>query len=109
MLRIGLFLSLITLLLSAHAQTKLPLRVSVFNESTSIPFSKGITAPIHPGVEMGTEFNLKESAHFILYPCVIVGYLYHRYLYQAFFIKGALGFDFKFDFGLNIKTSLGAG
>lgn len=109
MIRIGSLLLLITLGVSAHAQTSLPVRLSIFNENTSMPFSKGLTTPIHPGIEVGTEFQWKETQRFRLYPTATIGYLFHKHLYQAIFINGALGLDVKFGFGLNIKALLGVG
>jgi hypothetical protein len=94
---------------SAVAQTDLPLTVSVFNESTSIPFTTFLNSPIHPGVQIGTEFDWHETARLRLYPTINVGYMFHRNLYQGIYVNATLGFDYKFDFGLNIKSSIGLG
>jgi hypothetical protein len=107
--RIFLLASFITLVYTARAQDALPVRLSIFNESTSMPFSKGITTPIHPGVELGTEFLWKESKRLRLYPTLTAGYLFHRHLYQAVFLNGGLGLDLKFGFGLSVKGILSVG
>ncbi len=105
-----LFLTMSLLgIISIYSQTSLPVKISVFNESTSIPFTRVFTTPVHPGIQAGTELTWKENKHFRLYPSVSVGYLFHNYLYQAVFIAFELCYDYKFDFGLNIKSALGIG
>ncbi|UZR98303.1 hypothetical protein [Chondrinema litorale] len=91
------------------AQTKLPIKFSLFNESTSIPFTGLINTPIHPGIQVGTEFEWKETNKIRLYPSVNVGYMFHNKLFQGIYANLELGFDYKFDFGLNIKSSFGVG
>lgn len=92
-----------------RAQHSMPVRISVFSESTSMPFSRAIATPLHPGIELGTDFRWKETNRFRLYPVVTVGYHFHKHLYQAIHISGSLGIDLKLDFGLNIKSMLGIG
>ncbi|MCB0630104.1 MAG: hypothetical protein R2824_15455 [Saprospiraceae bacterium] len=84
-------------------------RISIFNESTSIPFTHFLNSPIHPGIQVGREFAWKEGPHTRLYPGVSIGYLFHRDLYQAVYVAFELGFDVKTDFGLNLKSALGLG
>jgi hypothetical protein len=84
-------------------------RISVFNESTAIPFTNFLNSPIHPGIQAGREFAWKESDHLRLYPTLSVGYLFHRDLYQAVYVNLELGFDVKLDVGLNLKSALGLG
>ena len=50
---------------SLHAQQKnIPIQISLYNESTAIPFTRLVTTPIHPGIQIGTEFTYKEREHF---------------------------------------------
>jgi len=96
-------------LLSHFIRAQLPITISVFNEATTIPFTTFLKTPIHPGVQVGTEFDWKRGNHFRLYPSVNVGYMFHRKLFQGIYANVELGFDFKTSFGLNLKSKLGAG
>jgi hypothetical protein len=80
----------------ANAQT--PLRISVFNEATAMPFTRFVSVPVHPGLQIGTEFNYKNKKHHHLYQTLKAGY-----------INTEFGYDYKFGFGLNLKTALGVG
>ena len=86
-----------------------PVTLSFFNESTTIPYSSFLNDPIHPGVQVGTEFDWKESKHFRLYPSVSIGYMFHKKLFQGLYANVELGFDYKTNFGLNLKTKIGLG
>lgn len=84
-------------------------RISLFNESTSIPFTHVLNHPIHPGIEVGREFAWKEGSQTRLYPSISIGYLFHRDLYQAVYVNLELGFDVKTVFGFHLKSALGLG
>ncbi|PHN04572.1 hypothetical protein CRP01_21445 [Flavilitoribacter nigricans DSM 23189 = NBRC 102662] len=94
---------------TAAAQEGNTLRISVFNESTSIPFTHVLNTPVHPGIQVGTDLNWKNGDHYRLYPSISVGYLFHRDLYQAVYLNLELGYDLQFDFGLNLKSAVGLG
>ena len=96
-------------LLSPLVRAQQPVTISVFSEATTIPFTTFLNTPIHPGVQVGTEFEWKEGHHFRLYPAVNAGYMFHRKLFQGFYANVELGFDFKTSFGLNLKSKLGLG
>lgn len=101
----------ITLLtLNAKAQSHpVPVTVLVFNEATAIPFTRVLTTPVHPGIQVGSNFSYKERIHTHLFQTVNIGYFFHSKLNQGFFINTELAYDYKFNFGLNIKTSIGIG
>lgn len=86
-----------------------PVTISVFNEATAIPFTKFATTPVHPGVQIGSGFTHKERKHGHLFQSFNIGYIFHSKLFHGFFINTELGYDYKFNFGLNIKTSVGIG
>ncbi len=86
-----------------------PVTVSFFNESTTVPYTTFLNDPIHPGVQVGTEFEWKENRHFRLYPSVSIGYMFHKKLFQGLYANVELGFDYKTSFGLNLKTKIGVG
>jgi hypothetical protein len=96
--------------LSAKAQKKpVPVTIAVFNEATAVPFTKLITTPVHPGVQAGTGFFYNQRKHSQLFQSFNLGYIFHSKLYHGFFVNTELGYDYKFNFGLNIKTSVGIG
>jgi hypothetical protein len=86
-----------------------PLRVTVGNESTAIPFTRFFTVPVHPSVQAGTDFTYRDRAHSRIYQTINLGYAFHRYLYQGLWLNTEAGYDYMFSFGLNLKALLGAG
>lgn len=90
-------------------QGSLPLKIAAINEATAIPFNRIITTPIHPGLQIGTEFGWRQSKHLRLYPAINIGYIFHKRLFQGIYANAELGFDLTFDFGLNLKSSIGLG
>lgn len=86
-----------------------PLRLAVGNESTAIPFTRFFTTPVHPAVQVGTDFTYRDRTHSIFYQTVNLGYVYHNYLYQGLWLSTEAGYDYKFGFGMNLKALLGAG
>jgi hypothetical protein len=86
-----------------------PLRLTVGNESTAIPFTRFFTVPVHPSVQAGTDFTYRNLTHSTLYQTVNLGYIFHNYLYQGLWLNTEAGYDYKFGFGLNLKALLGVG
>ncbi len=86
-----------------------PLGISVFNESISIPGTKFIATPIHPGIQVGTEFKWNRSFENHLYQTANLGYFFHNHLFQAILASSELGYDYRFKFGLSLKTRFGVG
>lgn len=105
----GLFFILFLINLLPHTKAQQPLTISLFNESTSIPYTAFFNTPIHPGIQAGTEFKWKTGKHVALYPTVNVGYMFHRNLFQGLYVNIELAFDVKTNFGLNVKSRLGLG
>lgn len=87
----------------------IPLNISLFNESTAIPFTRFITTPIHPGIQVGTEFNYKKNEHGRLFQSANTSYFYHRYLAQAVGLSTELGYELRTGFGLSFTSLLGLG
>lgn len=83
--------------------------VSVFSESTSVPFTKIIDKPLHPGIQMGTDFSWQEGKNVRLYPSINIGYMIHKPLFQGLYINLELGLDIKTQIGFNAKAKLGLG
>ena len=92
------------------SQSKLmPINVSLFNESTAIPFTRFITTPVHPGIQVGTEFDYTSKAHTRLFQTANVSYFYHNYLAQGIGIHTELGYECRASMGLALTGLLGLG
>lgn len=87
----------------------IPINISIFNESTAIPFTKLITTPIHPGIQLGTEFNYKVKEHYRFFQTANISYFYHNYLAQGIGLNTELGYEYRLKFGLSISGLLGVG
>jgi hypothetical protein len=87
----------------------IPINVSIFNESTAIPFTRFITTPIHPGLQLGTEFNYKVKKHSRLFQTANISYFYHNYLAQGIGLNTELGYEYRLKFGLAFEVLLGIG
>jgi len=92
---------------AGHAQQ--PVVVTLLNEATTIPFTTFTNTPVHPGIQVGTEFGWREGKHISLYPTINLGYMFHRKLFQGIYLNVELAFDVKTGFGLNFKSRLGLG
>jgi hypothetical protein len=99
----------IVLLYANCALAQRPVTLSVFNEATTLPFTTFFNLPVHPGAQVGTEFQWKESQHFKLYPTVNIGYMFHKNLFHGLYINAETGVDYKTNIGLNIKAKIGLG
>jgi len=105
-----LLFCLLTISMVLKAQNKsIPISISVFNESTAIPFTRFITTPIHPGIQLGTEFNYKVKEHSRLFQTANISYFYHNYLAQGIGINSELGYEYRLNFGLAFSGLLGIG
>jgi hypothetical protein len=91
-------------------QTKsIPINISVFNEATAVPFTRFFSTPVHPGIQVGTEFNYKVKNHGRLFQTANLSYFYHNYLNQGIGITTELGYEYRFTFGLAFEGLLGIG
>lgn len=90
-------------------QKLIPVNISIFNESTAIPYTKFITTPIHPGIQLGSEFNYRDKVHSRIFQTANLSYFYHNYLAQGIGINTELGYEYRFNFGLAISALLGVG
>ncbi len=73
-------LILIIPLVSLGQKKSIPINISLFNEATAIPFTRFVTTPIHPGLQLGTEFNYKSKVHSRFFQTVNLNYFYHNNL-----------------------------
>jgi hypothetical protein len=86
-----------------------PVNISVFNEATAVPFTRFFTTPLHPGIQVGTEFNYKTKEHGRLFQTANLSYFYHNYLSQGIGITTELGYEYRLSFGLAFEGQLGIG
>ncbi len=87
----------------------IPINISLFNESTAIPFTRFITTPIHPGLQLGTEFNYNVKEQSRLFQTANVSYFYHNYLAQCIGLNTELGYEYRLIFGLAFEGLIGVG
>lgn len=87
----------------------IPVLISVFNESTAIPFTRLFTTPLHPGLQLGTEFNYMIKEHSRLYQTANIFYFYHNYLAQGFGLHTELGYEYRLNSGLAFEGLFGLG
>lgn len=87
----------------------MPVNISIFNESTSIPFTRFLPTPIHPGIQVGTEFEGKIKNHWRFYPSINIGYMIHKKLFQGINLSADVGIDYQTNIGINLKCKMGIG
>lgn len=90
-------------------QGKIPLSISVFNESTALPFTRFFTAPIHPGIQAGTEFDYRDKNSSRLFQTANICYFFHNHLAQGIGLSTEFGYEYRLKFGLAIEGLLGVG
>jgi hypothetical protein len=87
----------------------IPINISLYNESTAIPFTRFFTTPIHPGIQSGTEFNYKIKEHSRMFQTANICYFYHNYLSQGIGLNTELGYEYRLKSGLAFAGLLGLG
>ncbi len=90
-------------------EKSIPINISFFNESTAIPFTRLITTPVHPGLQVGTEFNYRVNERTRLFQTVNIGYFYHHHLTQGIGINTELGYEYRLISGLAFQGLFGVG
>lgn len=86
-----------------------PVNISIFNESTAIPFTGLVNTPIHPGFQIGSEFEGATKNNWRFYPSVSIGFMFHKNLYQGVCVSADLGVDYQTSSGINVKSKVGVG
>lgn len=90
-------------------EKSIPINLSLYNEATAIPFTRFFTTPIHPGIQLGTEFNYKMKEHSRLFQTANICYFYHNYLAQGIGLNTELGYEYRLNSGLALAGLLGVG
>ena len=96
-------------LLATGQGKSLPVNISIFNESTAIPFTKIVTLPVHPGIQAGTDFDYRLKEHSRIFQTANFSYFYHNHLNQGLGISSELGYEYRTGFGLALSGLLGIG
>lgn len=92
------------------SQTKpIPINLTLFNESASIPFTRFLTTPLHPGIQIGTEFDYNQKTHARLFQTANLSYFYHNYLAQGIGIHTELGYEYRLSSGFAFTGLIGVG
>jgi hypothetical protein len=97
------------LILVSFMLSSQPVSISLLNESTAIPYTRFITTPVHPGIQFGTEADLKQYTQTRLFGALHIGYYYHKSFAQGIYIKPSLGFEYRHSSGFAVSGSLGLG
>ncbi len=102
-------LTLIIPLVSFGQSKSIPINISLFNEATAIPFTRFVTTPIHPGLQLGTEFNYKVKVHSRFFQTVNLNYFYHNHLNQGIGIFSEVGYEYRIKSGVAFTGLFGLG
>jgi hypothetical protein len=86
-----------------------PVNLSLFNESTALPFTRFFTTPVHPGIQAGTEFDYNNKAHSRLFQTANISYFYHNYLAQGIGFSTELGYEYRLRSGVAFTGLIGIG
>jgi hypothetical protein len=109
MRRILIILFIISPAILFGQKKSIGINVSLFNESTAIPYTRFFTTPIHPGLQLGTEFNYLSKNHSRLFQTANLCYFYHNRLAQGIGLYSELGYEYRLNFGLAFQALLGVG
>jgi len=104
-----IILNLLVSILCLGQKDSFPLNISIFNQATAIPFTRFITTPVHPGIQVGTEFNYTEKTRSRLFQTANISYFYHRHLAQGIGLYSEFGYEFRSRFGLAFSGLIGVG
>ncbi len=107
--RSSLIASLLLCAVTGAAQDGQRLSVSLYNQSTAIPYTRFFTTPVHPGFQVAAEFDLNDRPHGRAFAAAHLGYFYHRHLAQGFYVGGDLGYEARTRAGISFAGLLGLG
>jgi hypothetical protein len=109
----SIFITSIILLLHLnilYAQKNMKsIRVSFYNEATSLPSIKLIQKAFHPTITVGADFWSKTNKHLAQTAGVDLTYFHHQYNEQAIMLDGIYSIGYKFKFGLIARFIVGIG
>ena len=106
---IGIFFYFLPVLIFGQGSKHIPVNLSFFNEATAIPFTQAFSIPIHPGLQIGTEFNLKSKPSARLFQTANLSYFYHHRLNHGISVYSELGYEQRLKFGPAFSALFGLG
>lgn len=83
--------------------------ISLFSEATAIPFTSIPISPIHPGIQIGTDFTYRQTKSQRLFQTAQVSYFYHQHLSQGISLTSEIAKEFRLKKGLALQGMLGIG
>lgn len=104
-----LLLGFVPLCLCGQKRAVLPLNFSLFNEATAIPFTRFFSTPVHPGVQIGTEFDLRSKPSSRLFQTANLSYFYHERLNHGISLYSELGYEQRLKSGPAFSGLFGLG
>jgi hypothetical protein len=96
----------------ASAQNKKEIGIALVNAASAYPFSKLgnlVTEVSQPGIEASYGFNLKTKSRNDWYQQLKFGWLYHRFVQNAFSLYTNVGYRYKFSPHWSAHAAIGAG
>lgn len=84
----------------------LPLRISLFNETATLPSVSRLTARLNPGLSVGTELYYRQSKKHQWLQTLNLGGFYHKELATSLLITSEVGYRF---FARKVHIDLKAG
>jgi hypothetical protein len=86
-----------------------PLRVSVLNESISLPSPERLFSRLNPGAEVGTELTYQRTRGYTLFQSFNLGLFHHPGFSTSAYVDTAFGYRSTLLAGLFAELSLGIG
>lgn len=85
------------------------IRVAFLNEATALPSTRLLKFPIHPTLNIGTDFRVRSGKHWQRALGVDAYYYYQRLDQHTIMLDASYRIGYKFNFGLqvNLLTALG--
>lgn len=106
---LGIYFCFFPLLIFGQGNKLFPINLSIFNEATAIPFTQAFSTPIHPGLQIGTEFNLKSRPLARLFQTANLSYFYHHRLNHGISLYSELGYEQRLQSGPAFSALFGLG
>jgi hypothetical protein len=107
--RLTIFFILFSTQIAFSQKNAIPINISIFNEATAIPFTKLISVPIHPGIQIGTEINYVDHQHSRLFQTANLSYFYHNNLAQGIGLNSEFGYEKRLKSGFSFQALVGIG
>jgi hypothetical protein len=85
------------------------LKVSVFNESTALPFIRSQWGDLHPGIQIATSWTHKQKGEVTTFVEAQLSGYHHKFFQNALTLSGAYGLRYTILGGLSAEVAAGLG